>query len=89
MANARPTRNKWRGPKPQHHYGYLRLVALLRESRIEKGWTQREVAQRLKKPPSYVHKGETGSRRLDFREVVEWCAAIDLDIALAIRAVTR
>lgn len=89
MSNARPVRNKRRGPKPQHHHGYLRLIALLRESRIKGGWTQRDIAERLGKPPSYVHKGETGSRRLDFREVVEWCAALDLDVAEAVKVVRR
>jgi transcriptional regulator with XRE-family HTH domain len=89
VSNANPIRNRRRGPKPQHHPGYLRLIALLRETRIKRGWTQRDVAERLRKPPSYVHKGETGSRRLDFREVVEWCAAIELDVGDAVRIVRR
>ncbi len=76
-----------RGPKPQHHPRYLRLIALLRETRIKSGLTQRHLATRLRKPPSYVHKGEVGSRRLDFREVVEWCDALKLDVASAVRAV--
>ena len=89
MANARPKLNRQRGPKPQHHDGYIRLIALLRESRIKLGWTQRDLAKKLRKPPSYIHKGETGSRRLDFREVVEWCEAIELEVAEAVRTVKR
>jgi transcriptional regulator with XRE-family HTH domain len=67
----------------------LRLIALLRETRIAGRWTQRDIAKRLGKPPSYVHKGEVGSRRLDFREVVEWCAALDLEVGAAVKAVRR
>lgn len=62
---------------------------MLRERRIGRGWTQRDIATRLGKPPSYVHKGETGSRRLDFREVVEWCGALEVDLVDAVKAVRR
>lgn len=89
MANARPVRNLRGATKPQHHHGYMRLTALLRETRIVGGWTQRDIAERLKKPPSYVHKTETGSRRLDLRETVEYCAALKLDLMEAIKAVSR
>jgi hypothetical protein len=37
--------------------------------------TQRELAKRLRKPPSFVHKCEVGDRRIDPVELVVWCRA--------------
>src|SRR5437660_3291076 len=60
--------------------GMLRLVALsdpgyrffldrLVEARRAAGLTQRDVAERLGKPQSYVSKCETGERRVDVIEL--------------------
>ena len=46
-----------------------RLVAL----RTSTGLTQRQLAQRLKVPPSWVAKTELGERRLD---VLEFCRLV-------------
>jgi transcriptional regulator with XRE-family HTH domain len=45
-----------------------RIVHLLRSWREQAGFTQQEVAFRLKKPQSFVAKYETGARSLDFTE---------------------
>jgi transcriptional regulator with XRE-family HTH domain len=56
----------------------------LRLWREEAGLTQRELAKRLRELPSYVHKSETGERRLDALEFAKWCRACDLDPSRAI-----
>jgi len=56
-----------------------RLVAL----RTSAGLTQRELAQRLKVPPSWVAKTELGERRLDvleFCRIVRACGAAPEDV---------
>jgi len=44
---------------------YRRFVKRLKAARIEAGLTQVDVAQRLKKPQSFISKFETGERRID------------------------
>jgi transcriptional regulator with XRE-family HTH domain len=41
--------------------------------------TQLDLAARLKKPQSFVSKSETGERRIDFVELVEWLNALGHD----------
>lgn len=54
---------------------------MLREARIEAGLTQREVAARLHKSPSYSHKVETADRELNVIELMHYCAALNVDFA--------
>lgn len=51
--------------------GHRALIAVLVATRRESKLTQRQVAERLKKPHSYISKIETGERRMD---VVEFTA---------------
>jgi transcriptional regulator with XRE-family HTH domain len=53
-----------------------RLIALLREMRIEAGMAQAELAARIRRDQTYVSKYETSERRLDILEVREICQAI-------------
>jgi transcriptional regulator with XRE-family HTH domain len=48
-----------------------RLVALLRDLRLEAGLTQAQVAKRLRRPQSLVSNYESGQRRLDLIELRE------------------
>ena len=48
---------------------YRNVVTKLRAARTEANLTQSEVAQKLKKPQSYVSKIERGERRLDVTEL--------------------
>lgn len=52
---------------------------MLRTWREEAGLTQRELGSRLKKPHTYVHKVETGGRRLDPVELIRWCRGLEAD----------
>ncbi len=53
---------------------------LLKDLRIERNLSQRDLARRLSVPQSYVSKYETGERRLDFVETVYVCEALGLGI---------
>lgn len=50
---------------------HKKLVARLREARLAAGLTQVEVAQKLRRPQSFVSHLESGQRRID---------AIELDL---------
>lgn len=77
------------GASGLHSPAYRRLCGLLRRWRSEAGLTQRELAAKLRKPPSYVHKTEVGERRIDPLEFVAWSRACDRDPAAAIADVQR
>lgn len=61
-----------------HDPRYRRMIAALVEARNESGLTQRDLAKRLKQPPSYVGKAESLQRRLDMIEVIDWVQALGL-----------
>jgi len=51
--------------------------------------SQTVVAERLRKPPSYVAKYEGGDRRLDILEYLDVAAAIGFDPCGVIRSLRR
>jgi transcriptional regulator with XRE-family HTH domain len=65
-------------PSSQHSDRYRKMCELLINSRRQGGLTQSELAQRLKKPQSYVSKYETGERRIDLIEFLEISEALDV-----------
>lgn len=48
---------------------YKNVIKNLREARNEASLTQIDVAQKLKKPQSYISKIERGERRIDVAEL--------------------
>jgi len=48
---------------------YKKITEKLRRARIEAGFIQRQVAEKLGKPQSYISKSESGERRLDVTEL--------------------
>lgn len=59
-----------------HDPRYRRLVELLVAARKDAGLTQRDLAARLKQPPSYIGKLESRQRRLDVIELIDLLDAI-------------
>lgn len=55
---------------------YRRLIDALREARTSAGLTQQDVADRLRRPQSFVAKIEGCERRLDLVEFVHLCRAL-------------
>jgi transcriptional regulator with XRE-family HTH domain len=52
---------------------------VLTELRTKKGWTQRELAARLRTPQNYVAQIESGARRVDTTEFAEYVTALGHD----------
>ena len=48
---------------------YKNVIKKLQEARKEAGFMQSEVAEKLKKPQSYISKIERGERRIDVAEL--------------------
>lgn len=65
--------------KSQHARRYRRLPTFLREMRIKSGLTQRALATKLRVSHVFVHKSETGDRRVDITEFYDWCLACRMD----------
>lgn len=55
------------------HSDYQTLRQVLKQIRLEAGFTQTELALKLEKPQSFVAKYENGDRNLDFLEVMDIC----------------
>ena len=57
---------------------YKLLINALKKERIAAGLSQRELARRLGKPPSFVNKIELLERRLDILEFIAIARALDV-----------
>ena len=53
--------------------------------REEAGLTQRELAAVFKKGHAWVYNCETGNRRVDVSEFVDWCQACNVDPSVGLR----
>jgi hypothetical protein len=60
---------------------YRKMRVLLKQWRTEAKLTQRCMAERLRKPHTYVYKVEVGDRRIDPLEFIYWCKACGVDPA--------
>lgn len=56
---------------------YRALIGSLTAARQAKGLSQRELARRLAKPPSFINKIELRERRLDLLEFITIARAMD------------
>lgn len=61
-----------------HDPRYHQLVELLVAARKDAGLTQRDLAARLKRPPSYIGKLESAQRRLDVVELLDVLEALGI-----------
>jgi len=48
---------------------YKEVIIHLKEARLEAGLSQQAVADKIRKPQSYISKIESGERRLDVAEM--------------------
>lgn len=67
-------------PKTDPEKGRNALRLLLRELRKKAGIRQKELAQRLGRPQSYVSKYEIGERKLDLIEILEVCQVVGISL---------
>lgn len=71
--------------------GHVALMAALKQARLDAGLTQTDLAERLKRPQSFVAKYENGERRVEVVEFLQIVQAIGCDgrsIIAAVQAAT-
>lgn len=66
--------------RPKHSKEELLLREILKSKRKSLGVTQKELAEKLGVPQSFVSKYESGERVLAFTEVLMICEALTLGI---------
>jgi transcriptional regulator with XRE-family HTH domain len=68
---------------------YRAAIDAIRAARNQQGLSQRELARRLGKPPSFVNKIEQLERRLDIVEFLAIAEAMELSPATLLEAVRK
>lgn len=58
---------------------YISLLSWLKAARNEKGLTMRDLAELIDEPHQFIGKVETGERRLDVYEYIQYCKALKID----------
>ena len=66
---------------------HVRLLELLLAAREKAGLTQQQLADRLRKPQSFISKYEGGERRIDVIEFIAIAEALQMDASRAIREI--
>jgi transcriptional regulator with XRE-family HTH domain len=64
---------------------HRKLIEAVVEARKATGLSQRALAKRLRRSPSYISKFEAGERRLEVCEFVDLCEAVRVDPAEVVR----
>lgn len=59
---------------------YDRFLEELRRARLDAELSQTEAAKELKRPQSFVSKCESGERRVDVVELMDFCRAYGISI---------
>lgn len=66
---------------------YRAAIDAIKAVRVKQGLSQRELARRLGKPPSFVNKIEQLERRLDVLEFIAVAQGMDIDPQTLLRIV--
>ena len=66
---------------------YQLLIAWLKEMRLEKELSMRDLAVIIDEPHQFVGKIETGERRLDVYEYVQYCHALKVDPTIGLKLI--
>ncbi len=75
--------------KSIHSTEQAALRKVVRESRLQAGMTQAQLADRLKLPQSFVSKYESGERRLDVLELRRVCVALNISLVDMVQQIER
>ena len=67
---------------------YKVLIAWLKDIRNEKELSMRDLAVLIDEPHQFVGKIETGERRLDVYEYVQYCQALKVDPAVGLKLIS-
>jgi len=64
---------------------YREIIERLKRARLDNGFSQQEVADKLGKPQSYVAKIESSERRLDVAEMKKFAVVYKKDVAFFLK----
>ncbi len=67
---------------------YQLLIAWLKEMRLEKELSMRDLAVIIDEPHQFVGKIESGERRLDVYEYVQYCQALEINPTTGIKLIS-
>lgn len=59
---------------------YEVFLELLQKARKDAGFTQEQAAKELNRPQSFVSKCESGERRVDIVELMQFCEAYGIPV---------
>ncbi|MFM2595738.1 helix-turn-helix transcriptional regulator [Vibrio harveyi] len=62
-----------------NHPKYERLIAWLKDTRIKRGLTVRDLGKLMNESHQFVNKVENSQRRLNVFEFVQYCEVLGLD----------
>jgi transcriptional regulator with XRE-family HTH domain len=65
------------------------LLKTLKDLREQKGWTQKQLAQKLGRPQSLVAKIEAGERRLDVCQFIDYMRILESDPAAVMNRIMK
>lgn len=68
---------------------YQELINWLKEGRLNKDLTVRQLALIIDEPFQFVSKIETGQRKLNVHEYVQYCESLSLDPALGLEKLAK
>jgi transcriptional regulator with XRE-family HTH domain len=63
-----------------HKIEYGKFLRALRKARENRGLTQAEAAKLLNRPQSYISKCESGERRVDIIELMEFAKLYEVSL---------
>lgn len=75
--------------KSIHTAEYAKFLKLLKQTRVDHGITQLELADKLGETQSFVSKCERGERRLDVVELRRWCEALGVSFEEFAKKITE
>ena len=70
-------------------YSYEAIAASLKQARLAKGWTQRELSARTHIPQSHISRIEKGAVDLQLSSLIELARALDRDVELVPRSLLK
>jgi transcriptional regulator with XRE-family HTH domain len=68
---------------------YQELINWLKEERLNRGLSVRELAQKIDEPFQFISKIETAQRKLNIHEYVQYCEAMSLNPAKGLAILSK
>ena len=75
--------------RPYPTVDHQRLGAFVKAARLKAGITQRQVAEHIRQPISFVSKVESGTRQLQVLEFIDICAVLGVSAGALLEAFQR